>query len=189
MKDSPTILKEFIDSARRSRKYPDNTAAAFKVALRLFESELNEEEKASVEKLKENLDRIYAAVFDKNKTKYSSGSLDAYRKRVSKLINDYLTYGVDPSKMNSWSPPVRRVTARRSSKHQAEQSSAQYASTPLGDVTPTATPGTAQLDWPFDNKGRKAVLILPVDLSASEADTIKGLIDLRIVDHKENGGN
>ncbi len=67
MSDTITTLQEFIDSARRSRKYPDNTAMALKTALRLFETELNDEEKSSVEKFNENLDRIYQSVFEKNK--------------------------------------------------------------------------------------------------------------------------
>jgi site-specific recombinase XerD len=75
-KNTATILKEFVESANRSRKYPDNTAMALKTALRLFETELREEELYSIEKFKENLDHIYQSVFEKNKTKYSSGSLD-----------------------------------------------------------------------------------------------------------------
>jgi len=188
MKDSTITLKEFIDSAQRSRKYPDNTAAALRVALRLFESELNDEEKTSVEKLRDNLDSIYHSVYEKNKTKYSAGSLDAYRKRVSKLIKDYLNYGTDPAKMNSWSPPVRRPSvSRRSRSTNAPGTNKQEKDESSDELATVATPGTTRIDWPLSGEGRKAVLVLPLDLSKDEAETIKKLIGLRVADSEEGG--
>lgn len=177
MSDTITALKEFIDAAKRSRKYPENTAAALKTALRLFEAELNDEEKGSVEHFKGNLDRVYRDVFERNKTKYSSGSLDTYRKRVSKLINDYLAYGQDPAKMNNWSPPVRKpsisVSRPKVSPKQIDEVSPAQEEDGL-----VIGPG-ARIDWPL-SEGRKAILILPPDLTAQEAETIKSLVALRV---------
>ena len=175
------------DSARRSRKYPENTAAALKTALRLYEPELNDAERASVENFRENLDRIYRDVFEKNKTKYSAGSLYTYKKRVSKLIGDYLNYGTDPSKMNSWSPPIRKsVSARKPAVTLVTNSRT------LGDEEDGNGENEdrrvfgGRIDWPLSD-GRKAVLILPFDLTSDEAKIIKDLIDLRVGKEIDNG--
>jgi hypothetical protein len=179
MSNTVEILNNFIETAKRSRKYPESSAAGFKVALRLFESELNDEEKQSIETLKENLDKIYNAVFEKNKTKYTASSLDVYRKRVSKLINDYLSYGADPTKFNSWSPLVRKTPVRK----QKEPSATALAPKPSNDSSSTKDSddryGT-RIEWPFDND-RKAILILPPDLSSNEAKTVKSIVDLRVM--------
>ena len=179
MKDSTVTLREFIDAAQRSRKYPENTAMALKSALRLFETELNEEEKGSVDVLKKNLERIYQAVFDKNKTKYSSGSLDTYRKRISKLLNDYMNYGTDPAKMNNWSPPIKKVTStKRGQQKKDKPMSDSERRNGVPNENHPDTPG-ARLDWPLAN-GRKAILILPHDLTFDEAEIIKQLVGLRV---------
>jgi hypothetical protein len=180
-KNTATILKEFVESANRSRKYPDNTAMALKTALRLFETELREEELYSIEKFKENLDHIYQSVFEKNKTKYSSGSLDAYKRRVSRLLNDYLKYGTDPVKMNNWSPAVRKISAR------AQKKSAQETikgSNGEDDSSVIRSEKGTRIDWPLTN-GRNVTLVLPDDLTGQEATVIKSLIELRVVEEQD----
>lgn len=99
-------LYTFIERAVKSRKYPDNTGYALKVALSLFESELNDEEHNSLDVFKKNLDQIYRSVCSKNSTKYSAGSLATYKARVIRTVKDYEHYGIDPTKMASWNPKI-----------------------------------------------------------------------------------
>lgn len=176
MKDTMVTIREFVEAATRSRKYPENTARAIRVALKLFEAELKDDEKTSIEMFQKNLDQIYQAVFEKNKTKYSAGSLNTYRKRVSKVLGDYFTYGTDPAKLNSWSPTLRKTTPGV-----AKDEAVKTKKTTKIEEDPGNGEGYtgARLDWPLAN-GRKAVLILPADLTISEAKIIQSLVSLRV---------
>lgn len=109
-------LYDFIDKAVKNRKYPANTALGLKAALKLFEAEINEDERASIDKFKENLNQIYHGVSTKNKD-ITASSLATYKSRVAKIIRDYELYGVDPTKINNWSvkPIVTRQKKQTSS--------------------------------------------------------------------------
>ena len=98
-------LYEFIEVATRNRKYPTSTAQGLRAAVKLFDSELNEDERGSLDKVKANLDQIYQSVFAKNKN-FTAASLATYRSRLLKVINDYEKYGTDPTKMANWNPKV-----------------------------------------------------------------------------------
>lgn len=106
-------LRDFIDSAERSRKYPPNTAIALKNALKVFENELNEDEATNLELFKQHLDQIYHSVFEKNKNRMSVGSLATYRARVNRVLKDFDNYGSDPAKFNSWSVSIKPRTTRK----------------------------------------------------------------------------
>ena len=99
------VLYDFIERAIKSRKYPENTGMALKTALKLFETELNEEERNSIDEFRKNINQIYQSVYSKNKN-FSAGSLAVYKSRVIRVINDYEKYGIDPIKMSNWSPKV-----------------------------------------------------------------------------------
>ena len=101
------LLYDFIDSAEISRKYPSNTAGALRSSLRLFESEINPEEKSSLELFEKNLPQIYNNVFNKNKSKLSVGSLFTYKKRVKRALKDFKKYGNNAEEFARWSPAVR----------------------------------------------------------------------------------
>lgn len=98
-------IYDFVDRAIKSRKYPENTGMALKTALKLFDAELNDEERNSVEEFRKNIDQIYQSVFSKNKN-FSAGSLATYKSRVLKALSDFEKYGIDPTKMAGWSPKV-----------------------------------------------------------------------------------
>ena len=100
-------LYDFVDRAIRSRKYPDNTGMSLKTALKLFEVELNEDERNSINEFRKNLEQVYQSVFAKNKH-FSAGSLATYKSRVAKVLADYEKYGTDPTKMANWSPKMIR---------------------------------------------------------------------------------
>lgn len=98
-------LYDFIDRAIKSRKYPENTGMSLKAALKLFDKELNDEEHASVDEFRKNINQIYQNVFTKSKD-FTAASLATYKSRVIKVLNDYERYGVDPTKMANWSPKI-----------------------------------------------------------------------------------
>ncbi len=113
MKHETNELFEFIDRAVRSRKYPVATAQGLKVALNLFVGVLNEEEKESMEVFKKNIEQIYSDVSTKHGSAYSAASLAAYKSRVLKVMSDYEKYGVDPTKMATWSPKIVKRGPRK----------------------------------------------------------------------------
>ena len=90
-------LYEFIDFAKGNRKYPENTANGLKSALKIFEKELNLDEINSVDLIEDNIEEIFINVVGKHKDK-SIGSLNTYKARLLKVINDYQRYGINPSK-------------------------------------------------------------------------------------------
>jgi len=98
------VLYDFIDRAVKSRKYPENTGTAFKTALNLFEAELNNEERDSINEVKKNIGQISNSILVKGKI--NAGSLATYKSRIIKIINDYEKYGLDAAKMASWSPKI-----------------------------------------------------------------------------------
>lgn len=130
-------LSTFIDSAVRSRKYPEGTGVALKVALNLFESELNEEERESLDVFKGNFDQIYRSVCQKNSTRFSMGSLATYKSRIQRVLQDYDKYGIDPTKMANWSPKARAVRRKSSSVKLENNTPAANQNMPEIDTTPT----------------------------------------------------
>ena len=95
-------LYEFVDSAVKNRKYAPNTAHGIRTALKLFELEINEEEKDSLDKFKENFEQVFRGVTLKNKN-MTAGSLLSYKSRIKRLLEQYENYGSDAVKMNNWS--------------------------------------------------------------------------------------
>src|SRR3989344_1670676 len=100
-------LRNFIEMAEKDRKYASNTAIGLKAALSVFESELNDKEKESIETFKSNIEPIYLSVYAKHKGHLSSGTLIEYKRRILRLIRDYEQYGSSPEKMASWKPSRR----------------------------------------------------------------------------------
>ncbi len=104
-------LYDFVDRAKRNRKYPEATAHSLRAALKLYDTELNNEERASLTKVRADFEQITRSVFNKNSVKFTTGSLATYKSRVQKVLADYEKYG-DPTKMNSWSPKVINRTKK-----------------------------------------------------------------------------
>src|SRR3989338_1934584 len=110
-------LFDFIGSAERSRNYPAKVASNHRTPLKLIDPELTEEERGSLEILKNNLDKIFHTVYDKNKTRMSPISIGVYTRRIRSLIADYEKYGTDLGKMASWN---RQIITRKHNKIKAE---------------------------------------------------------------------
>lgn len=107
-------LKEFIQSAEKSRKYLPVTVSNLKAPLRLLDTELTEEEKNSVDLIKQHLDEIFNLIFSKTDN-LSADSIIVYKRRIHNLISDYEKYGDDPAKMAAWdrNPQPRKLKEKR----------------------------------------------------------------------------
>lgn len=178
MEHTVESLKEFVVAAQKSRKYNPNSAAGLKTALRLFEKELNEEEKTSVQLFRQNLEQIYQQVVNKNLSSYTAASLEVYRKRILRLLNDYQQYGVDPTKMASWNPKIR-IAKREKKIVEAEATTKTLTEEPQEQLQNSKI-DMAKFELPL-REGVFAIIQTPRDLSIEEAKKIRGYIDYLMV--------
>ena len=155
-------LYEFIDRAVRNRKYPSSTAQGLKAALRIFETELNDEERGSIDKIKENVDQIYHSVSLKNKN-VAQSSLATYKVRLAKVIRDFEQYGVDPTKMNNWT--VKPVVVRQAPRKKNTRTDESYSES---SVPPPKSEFDTVSNFIFDFKGG-IKLVIPRNQGTSDA--------------------
>lgn len=167
-------LNDFIDKAERSRKYPTSSAQGLKAAVKLFDTELNDEERASLDLFEQNIDQIYQSVFNKNKN-LTVSSLATYKSRVLKAISDYKKYGTDATKMSNWQPKVVTRTKRSDSKRD-EVPATNDAPVGLQNNELAVPDGMTKLELAL-RPDMKFVLVIPYDLRASEVATIKAILD------------
>lgn len=171
-------LFNFVDRAVKNRNYAENTGWGFKAALRLFEKELNEEEKNSLGKFKDNLDRIYLSVARKNANDFNAQSLLVYKNRVTKVLNDYENYGIDPTKMASWPRKnINRVPKTKSPKIKDNQYSSNKNNTErayLGEEKTLENMHHIKLAL---RPGVEFILIVPMDINKSESLVVKSVLD------------
>lgn len=168
-----TVLKtllEFIDTAEKNRKYPEGTADGRRAALRLFEPELNDEERESLDTFKAHLDQIYQNIFNKNKTKMKAESWETYKNRLNNLISDYEKYGIDPSKMANWSRAVRKVSTKGKTKTEEKEEQ------PTKEIERYKEIDMSRFELPL-RSGVKAIILVPSDITKEEVDKIRKYID------------
>lgn len=169
-------LYEFVDKAIKNRKYPNATGFGLKAALKLFEAEANDEEKASLEKFKNNIGHIYQSISTKNKN-ITVSSLATYKSRVEKLVRDYEKYGIDPTKMNSWStqPIIRR---KKSSPIVLESDVEQKSDTSVPASSIQGSMHRIELSLRPDVK---FLVLVPRDIKKTEADILKGILESLVI--------
>jgi len=165
-------LYDFIDFAKGNRKYPENTANGLKSALKIFEKELNVDELNSVDLIEDNIEEIFLSTVTKNKDK-NIGSLNTYKARLLKVINDYQKYGKNPSKIQNWTVSLHKATTLKSShKHLSDK---EQDNTQIGLSDTVNTPVNKVELSLRDNI--KSMLVLPKDITAKEAQMVKNIID------------
>lgn len=169
-------LTDFITAAEKSRKYPANTAGALKSALRLYESELTDEEKESLDTFKEHLDQISQSVFNKNKSKMSAASLETYKRRLRALLNDYERYGTDPSKMASWNRVPRIRRSNKSLKTSGQKTPEQEDAVTSNERALEQSSKIIRFEISL-RPDAKAIILTPSDMTTEEVNKIKGYID------------
>ena len=178
-------LYDFIDTATRNRKYPISTAQGLRAALKLFDGELSDEERKSVDSIKGNIEQIYQSVFAKNKN-FTAASLATYKSRMLKVINDYEKYGTDPTKMSSWNPKVitRSKRSARDTNTRSEGIDVQDSSPDVAQDVIANNMHKIELALRADTK---FVLILPRDLKQTEVDVLNNLLTSLVFDGGEDG--
>jgi len=167
-------LYDFIDRATRSRKYPEATAQTLKAAIKLYDAELNDEERKSIEKFSENFEQITRSVFTKNASRFSASSLATYKSRAQKVLADFDKYS-DPLKMNSWSPKViiRNKKSGSATTSSSRKDSDTFAPQEKNEVIPD---NMHKIELSL-RENAKVVIIVPRDLKMAENVTIKAILD------------
>ena len=165
-------LYEFIDFAKGNRKYPENTANGLKSALKIFEKELNIDELNSVGLIEDNIEEIFINVVSKNKNK-SIGSLNTYKARFLKVINDYQKYGINPSKIQGWSAKPHKAAILKMNKKDISDKEQDKNQTVLSGHTNTPV---HKIELSLRNNFQSLILI-PKDITSKEAKIIKDIID------------
>ncbi len=173
--DNFKVLNDFVDRAVRNRNYALNTAYGFKAALKLFEAVAHEDEKASLEKLEQRFEKMYEDVCRKNSDKMSAKTLEAYKIRVVKVLNDYKEYGVNPAKMASW--PSKTITRAKRSVPAELKETAKPNTAPVDQVENIPI-GAERLEWPLGRPGAKFVAYIPADVTEADIKKMKTLLDL-----------
>ena len=106
--DELKALYEFINLAEKNRKYPANTAHGRRAALKLFETVLHLDEMESLDLIQERMKEIYLSLIGRYKDKFSIKSLNTYKGRFLKVIQDYKRYGTNPEIMANWEVKLRK---------------------------------------------------------------------------------
>jgi hypothetical protein len=157
-------LIEFIKRAERDRKYPPNTAVAFKRPFLLIASELTNEEKTSLETFESRIDQILNSVYTRGNSNLSASSLEEYKRRIRRVISNYKEYGIDPSKMASWN----RVSKIRKIKDKSSNQDKSAA------ILMSSADNLTRFELPLTSG--KAIIFTPPTLKKSDVNKIKAYV-------------
>jgi len=163
-------LYNFVELAKNNRKYPESTANNLKSALKIFENQLNTNELNSIFLVEDSIEEIFKSVVSANKNK-SIESLNTYKARVLKVINDYKKYGQDPGKIQSWVVKSKKSTPlliRKDKTDKTQISLSNPAHTPVNNVH--------KIEIALDSND-KAIIFIPKSITRLEANTLKAVID------------
>lgn len=165
-------LKNFIKRAEKNRKYAPNTASGLRVGLSYFEKELNEDEAASLDNFKSHFDEIYVTVARNNQDKLSASSLDAYKRRVKGLLDDYEKYATDTAKFLNWNPVRKTIIHTGSKAKKLKQNINEELQTEW-----LKEQGALNRFELILRPDAKAVFLTPPNLTSQDIKKIKGYID------------
>ncbi|HET7099229.1 MAG TPA: hypothetical protein VFI61_03290 [Patescibacteria group bacterium] len=173
-------LNEFVDMALRNRKYASNSAYGYKAALKIFDEELSDEERNSLDLFKERFDQIFSTIVNKKSKVFSISSLQTYKFRVLKVLSDYEKYGKDPSKMSSWSPNVRKINPSKIKiERDNESKQLEAESETISEV------GYSRHEYSL-RPSKKLIISYPSDFTLEEANSVKSFAEYLISMKSEN---
>ena len=115
-------LYEFISLAEKNRKYPANTAHGKRAALKLFETVLHPDELESLALVESRIKEIFLSLISTYREKFNIQSLNTYKGRFLKLIQDYKRYGADPSALAKWEVKLRHYKNKDDQEDTVEDS-------------------------------------------------------------------
>src|SRR3989344_2764217 len=171
-------LYHFIDIAKANRKYPDNTANNLKSALKIFEKELNADESKTINMIESSIEEIFRDVAIANKDK-SILSLNTYKARLLKVINDYKKYGADPAKIQKWMPRLRQNLSEQKKKSTPlliKKDKTDKENINLSNSIYSPVESVHKIEIVLES-GAKAALSIPRGLKKTDAETIKAVIN------------
>jgi hypothetical protein len=178
-------LVEFLQKAIKLAKYNSNTGGGMLNAIRAAERGLLPEEPKDIDYLVSHMEELF---FRQKDLALSPQSQGVYFNRIKRAVDDFKKYGLDAKAIYAWSPkqkPKKQATTSTTKKTQEklqelneiEEMPRIYAS---GEVIKEV--GGVKLNvvtWRL----RPGVLIkveLPEDLTRSDVERIKKLLDLEI---------
>ena len=174
---STADLLKFLDYLADKGLMPSATAASRKASATKMLAVLSEEEARDVTVL--NMDDVALRFHNKNGQKYTPGSVQTYKSRVSSAIDDFRTYLENPLGFRTSSKPRQRSQINKE-KAPDGSSGVQPASTQHGHTAShiAATPVATMNILPVALRPDLTVQIagLPFDLSKSEAQKLANII-------------
>ncbi len=166
--DAVNKLYEFVNLAEKNRKYPSNTAHGRRAALKLFDTALNADERDSLELIEQRMDEIYLSLISKHKDTFSIQSLNTYKGRFIKLVQEYKRYGTDPDAITKWDAKQRTYTV-----HEDKDTS---KDTSFHSLSFTVHKGVHKLQIALES-GEICSLEAPPAITTTDAERIKKMID------------
>jgi len=174
-------LNDFIELAKKNRRYPENTASGLKAAISRLEEVLTEDEYKSFDLLEDRFDLIMQSFFNKHKNVMTDGSLRTYQARITKVLKDYKQWGNNPQNWGSW------VVKSRNRKTNTVDVSVKQTTTrmiksddnspgKIGEFQNKNLYASTKFEIPLRNDV-SAFISTPVDLKKSEAEKIKKYIE------------
>lgn len=167
-------LYNFLEFAKNNRKYPTSTANNLKSSLKIFEQVLNEDELNSLNLIEDSIEEIFVNVVNNNKQK-SIESLNTYKARFLKVLNDYKRYGENPSKIKSWETKPRNFTPLLNRKDKQDKKQDKPLSS-LSTLVNTPVENNSHRLEICLNSSKKATLIIPKDIDKKDVEIIKNIL-------------
>jgi len=168
--DNFNSLYDFIDIAKANKKYPENTANNLKSALKIFEKQLNGYELESISMIENSIEEIFRSVVIANKHK-SIISLNTYKARLLKVINDYKKYGAKPDKIQNWHVKAKKSTPLLIKKDKTDKENIN-----LSNSIRTPVENAHKIEFALKSK-EKAILTIPSNITQADVKTIKAMLD------------
>ncbi|MDO8530058.1 MAG: hypothetical protein Q7S10_01445 [bacterium] len=161
-------LYEFVNLAEKNRKYPANTAHGKRAALKLFDTVVTMDERDSLELIEERMGEIYLNLISKHKDSFSIKSLNTYKGRLLKVIQDYKRYGKKPEAIAQWEAKHRKYTVRNIKDEPKDTS--------LHNLSFTLHKGVHKFQIALES-GQVCDIEVPPEITAKDATRIKNIIE------------
>ncbi len=160
-------LYEFVDLAQKNRKYPANTAHGKRAALKLFDTVVHMDERHSLKLTEERIDEIYLSLIGKYKDTFSMKSLNTYKGRFLKVIQDYKRYGAEPGAIVHWDAKHRKYTVKNVKDTEKDTS--------LHNLSFPINKGVHKLQIALE-RNQTATIEVPIRITEQDATTIQKII-------------
>ncbi|NVK16912.1 MAG: hypothetical protein HWE35_22285 [Rhodobacteraceae bacterium] len=180
MNYSAEELEKFLDHLATKGLMPKPTVVARKGACSKMLSILDDSEKSDVREI--DLDELTSRFINLNGTDYTPDSLKTYKSRVSKSIEDFIRYKLDPLGFKVKQPAAKKTNAKQSTETLQAQPTTTTSlppSPPTPDTQAAATtnqPSGLTLPIPIRQDLVIQVIGLPYDLKQVEAQKIANVI-------------